>query len=76
MTPQTGNPKTDGRYVVFCRCKAMSARDWVEPILLAWSNGAWVSSFVNLSGIIGWIGPLPVLKVDEIQKPAAIEYDL
>jgi len=85
---ERGAPKLDGRYVVFIQCNAMAARDWVEPVVMTWSAGKWHTEFLKRK-IIGWLGPLPVLKVDAIEEkrgeetqfpddvpPAATEYDL
>ena len=63
---QRGTPTADGRYVVFVRCQAASARDWVEPLIMTWANGRWHTSFLPVTRIIGWIGPLPALKVSDI----------
>lgn len=75
---QTGTPKADGRYVVFIRCQAAAARDWVEPIIMTWHSECWNTSFIPKHGIIGWLGPLPVLKVTDIEAtaPAPPEFDL
>lgn len=65
---QTGNPKAEGRYVAFIRCQAAAAADWIEPALMTWSGGRWHSSFLPQRAVLGWIGPLPVLKVSDLQS--------
>jgi hypothetical protein len=72
---QTGKPKLDGRYVVLVRCTAQAARDWVEPLIMTWHSGRWHTS--NLSAkIVGWLGPIPVMKVADIPEEPVQEFDL
>lgn len=63
---QTGTPTVEARYVAFVRCSAAQARDWVEPLIMTWHGGRWHTTFINQRRIIGWLGPLPVLKVADI----------
>ena len=74
---KSGHPVAEGRYVVFVRCQAAQARDWVEPIIMTWANDRWHSTFIGDRRILGWLGPLPVLKADDIaDEPAPEVYDL
>lgn len=73
---QHGTPKAEGRYVVFVRCQAGAASDWVEPLIMAWSGGRWHTTFIGDRRILGWLGPLPVLKVTDIDEPMLLSYDL
>lgn len=68
---RTGAPKADGRYVVFIQCAAAQARDWVEPVIMPWASGKWHTTFLKPK-IIGWLGPIPVMKVVDIAQ----EFDL
>lgn len=63
---KTGTPQVEGRYVAFVRCQASQAREWVEPIIMTWHGGHWHTTFIAQRRVIGWIGPLPVLKVEDI----------
>lgn len=63
---KTGTPQAEGRYVAFVRCQVAAAREWVEPIVMAWHGGRWHTSMISQRRIIGWLGPLPVLKVDDL----------
>ncbi len=69
---RTGKPKVEGRYVVFIQCAAVQARDWVEPIILTWASDRWHTAYAAHK-IIGWLGPIPVMKVADI---APVEFDL
>lgn len=71
MTPRTGEPSADGRYVVFAPCASAQVRDWLEPHIAVWHGGRWHSS-ERARDIRGWIGPLPLLKVSDLPR----EYDL
>lgn len=71
MTPETGKPIYDGRYVVYV---PGILGEWLQPTLAMWTGGAW--HFLNSSEkfpdeVKTWIGPLPVLRTD--WQP---EYDL
>lgn len=75
----TGNPIIDARYVALIRCEASQAGDWVEPVIMAWAGGKWHTTFIPRRKVLGWIGPLPVLKVDDMPHDIGIpivEYDL
>lgn len=66
---QSGKPQTDGRYVVFVQCDVAAAKAWVEPLIMAWSGERWHTTYIANRRILGWIGPLPVLKVDDLALP-------
>lgn len=70
---QTGSPKLDGRYVAFIQCDAAQAREWVEPVIMTYSNGKWHTTFLK-NKIVGWLGPIPPMKVADIE--ATEVYDL
>lgn len=72
---KTGNPKVEGRYLTFLRCQAPQARHWVEPVILTWSGDRWHTSFIAQNSVLGWIGPIPVMKADDLEKPK-MEFDL
>jgi len=69
---KTGNPKIEGRYVALVQITAHQASEWVEPVILTWASGRWHTWH---RGIVGWIGPIPVMKVADIVVPPA-EFDL
>jgi hypothetical protein len=71
---RTGKPGVDGRYVVFVQCAAVQARDWVEPVIMTWAGERWHTTFAK-PNIRGWLGPIPVMKVADIETPTK-EYDL
>lgn len=73
IIPETGKPPKEGRYVAFVRCEAMAAKAWVEPIIVTWCGGRWQSSLIAQRRVLGWIGPLPVLKVDDLDFPPAFD---
>lgn len=70
MTISTGNPTADGRYVVFTRCQAATAREYCEPIIVTWAGGKWHFG----RRVYGWIGPLPICRALDLVEPR--EYDL
>lgn len=70
---ENGTPKHEGRYVAFLQCQAVQAQDWVEPIIMAWHGGRWHTTFIANRRIIGWIGPLPVLKVKDLDEPQVFD---
>lgn len=73
MEIRTGIPPADGRYVAFVRCASSQVRDWAEPIITTWHGGRWH----NDRPVFGWIGPLPVTKVEALMRQARRqEYDL
>jgi len=73
MIIQTGQPLVEGRYVVFMQCQSHQVRDYVEPHVASWHDGRWNARH----DVLGWIGPLPVLRVHELAELAEIqEYDL
>lgn len=76
LIPQIGNPSAEGRYVVFIRCEAPQAKAWVEPVIMPWHGGRWHSTFVSPRKVLGWIGPLPVLKVEDIEANVPQDFDL
>jgi hypothetical protein len=64
VTPSQGNPIFDARYVVFVALeKAAPLGHFVEPLIAAWANGKWHTT--DPRKVLGWIGPLPVLKVTD-----------
>lgn len=65
---RTGDPVVEARYVAFIRCEASQGKAWVEPIIMVWATGRWHSSFIPQRRVLGWIGPLPVLKVADISE--------
>lgn len=67
----TGKPMIEGRYVAFVRCEAAQAQAWVEPIIMTWAGEHWHTTFIGQRRVLGWIGPLPVMKAIDL-----IEYDL
>ena len=70
MTPQTGTPPTDGRYIVYVEGKAGALEPWVT----LWQDGAWRykrSTAIFDGQIHYWIGPLP-----ELTKKPKVEFDL
>ncbi|MBA3831635.1 MAG: hypothetical protein H0X34_07040 [Chthoniobacterales bacterium] len=73
---KTGSPKIDGRYVAFVRCQAVQAKDWVEPIIMTWHSSRWHTTYIANRQIIGWLGPIPVMKADDIEAKAPVEFDL
>lgn len=72
LTPKTGEPQAEGRYVAFIRCQAQGANEWVEPVIMTWQGGKWHTG-MGQRRIVGWLGPLPVMKAMDIEVP---EYDL
>lgn len=82
---KAGKPSAEGRYVVFIQCEVAAARDWVEPVIMTWAGGKWHTTFLKPK-IIGWLGPIPVMKVADIEPtpkfdstdstPPVEEYDL
>lgn len=62
---QLGTPKVDGRYVVFFQCESHQAAEWVEPVIMTYAGNRW-----HLQGrkVLGWIGPLPVMKVADLDR--------
>ena len=72
---QHGNPQIEGRYVVFVQCQAAQAKAWVEPTIMTWAGDRWHSTFIAQRNVLGWIGPLPVMKVADLKAPD-MEYDL
>jgi hypothetical protein len=76
MTPQTGMPPCEGRYVVFCRCESRQASAWVEPVIATYTPGKW-----HVPGgrpVYGWLGPIPPMKAESFFEMPALsqEYDL
>lgn len=67
---KSGKPQVDGRYVAFVQCQAAAARDWIEPLIVTWANDRWHTSFIPVSRILGWMGPIPVLKVADLAEQA------
>jgi len=76
LFPNTGDPIIDGRYVAFIRCEASQAKAWVEPVIMTWHDRRWHSTFIPQRRVIGWLGPLPVLKVEDIEVAAPPAFDL
>lgn len=64
MMPSQGNPLFDARYVVFVPLfKEAPNGHYVEPQIAAWSGNKW--HMADSRPVLGWIGPLPVLKVSD-----------
>lgn len=76
MTSQTGKPFQDGRYVVWV--ETADSAGWLQPFITLWHDGEWRyrESTAKFHGakIHAWAGPIPPLKVSEVQQEA--EYDL
>lgn len=70
MNLETGNPKFDGRYVVYVE----GVLGWLEPKIVMWSKNRWHflhSTEAYPDPVFSWIGPLPIMS-----KPPVLEYDL
>jgi hypothetical protein len=68
-----GQPQVEGRYVVFMQCASHQVRHCTEPHIATWHGGKWHARY----DVLGWIGPLPVMRVHELAELAEQqEYDL
>lgn len=79
MTPVSSYerlPVAEGRYVVFVPClKAAPNGLFVEPTIATWHGNKW--HIAEKRPVVGWLGPLPVLKNSDFFQPIAKpEYDL
>ena len=72
-----GKPGRNGDYVVLIQDR--TAPEWVRPIILHWHDGLWYYAKSNnefTAGVFGWLGPLPVGRLDDPHPPSVPEFDL
>lgn len=72
-----GSPQKDGEYTAFIQDRTQP--DWVRPIILHWYAGKWYfprSDREFPSPVFGWVGPLPVGRLDDPHPPVVMEFDL
>jgi hypothetical protein len=72
-----GKPHRDGEYV--CYIQDRTQPEWVRPIILHWYQSLWYfprSDKEYTSGVFGWMGPLPVGRLDDPHPPVLQEFDL
>ena len=73
---QIGDPVVPGQYVVYCHNQLLP--NYPERKILMWFDGQWtypMSDQRYRAPIYGWIGPIPILKLEANEAPAQ-EYDL
>jgi hypothetical protein len=65
-----GDPTFDGQYIGFINS---DQGGFLQPRLLTWHGGRWH----YWRKVYYWIGPIPVLKIEDFDKPAPTqEFDL
>lgn len=72
-----GTPQRDGEFVAYIQDRTQP--EWVRPIILHWYEGKWYyprSDREFAGGVFGWMGPLPVGRLDDPHPPAVMEFDL
>lgn len=77
VTFSDGKPRCGGDYV--CLIQDRTQPEWVRPIILNWHETRWYYPKSNnefTSGVFGWLGPLPVARLDDPFPPAVQEFNL
>jgi len=67
MTPQTGNPVANGRYLVWVDGTA----GWLTPFITLWHDGKWCyrESTSRYPGKIHcWVGPIPAVHEKDLRE--------
>jgi hypothetical protein len=72
-----GRPHRDGEYVAYIQDRTQP--EWMRPIILCWHEDCWYypKSNNDFPGrVFGWLGPLPVGRLDDPHPPVMQEFDL
>lgn len=67
MKIETGEPRSDGRYVVFVK---RELSDYVEPLVADRLHGRWLW----IPDVLGWIGPFPTMTVDNFKRTHGVAF--
>jgi hypothetical protein len=70
----SGNPASEGRYVVLVRCEGRQVGEWAEPVIATWHGEKW--HLPNGRLVYGWCGPIPLVKCADLLDAPTTEYDL